>query len=125
MIDMKATNLKLQQRAKNILRSVCGSSCTQSDQQLEQILDACHGSVKLAAATIVLGVPVAEAKQRLERNLGVLSSVFHEGRERAAPVEVGDEGLVLCVDAGGTSCKAVIMARDGAMGTGEAGPCNL
>jgi hypothetical protein len=33
--------------------------------------------------------------------------------------------LVLCVDAGGTSCKAVIASKDGDMGIGTSGPCNV
>lgn len=129
MIDLKATNLKLKQRAKNILRFIGGSSCTQSDEELEQILEACRGSVKLAAVTIVLNIPVAEAEDRLQQNKGVLARLFEEEREKIQNLHLQngsqDEDLVLCVDAGGTSCKAAVMSRDGGLGMGTAGPCNL
>lgn len=125
MIDVKATNIKLKQRARNILRFVGGDACTQTDEQLDQTLQSCHGSVKLAAVTIVLGVSVEEAEERLERNKGVLARVLEEARQREARRQDDHDGLVLCVDAGGTSCKAVIMSKDGEMGIGTAGPCNL
>lgn len=125
MIDVKATNMKLKQRARNILRFVGGDACTQSDEELDEILQACRGSVKLAAVTIVLKVSVMEAEERLQRNQGVLARVFEEAREQKAQTQDDDEGLVLCVDAGGTSCKAVIMSKAGEIGTGIAGPCNV
>ncbi|KAI0453796.1 putative glucokinase regulator family protein [Xylaria acuta] len=125
MIDVKATNIKLKQRARNILRFVGGSTCTQSDAELDQILERCYGSVKLAAATIVLKLSVAEAEDRLKRNKGVLARVFGEAHGKGAEQESDDDGLVLCVDAGGTSCKAVIMSKGGEMGMGTAGPCNV
>jgi N-acetylmuramic acid 6-phosphate etherase len=130
MIDLKATNIKLQQRAKNILRFVGGAACTQSDEELEHMLVASSGSVKLAAASIVLGVSVEEAKKRLEKHHGVLARVFDEERERqrhgqSSQCQGQGQGLMLCVDAGGTSCKAVVTAEDGSMGHGVAGPCNV
>ncbi|KAK1766583.1 hypothetical protein QBC33DRAFT_105269 [Phialemonium atrogriseum] len=129
MIDLKATNLKLKQRAKNILRFIGGSSCPQSDEELEQILEACRGSVKLAAVTIVLNVSVADAEDRLQQNKGILARLFEEEEEKIQNLHLQngsqDEGLVLCVDAGGTSCKAVVMSRDGGLGMGTAGPCNV
>lgn len=125
MIDVKATNIKLKQRARNILRVVGGDNCTQSDAELDLILECCHGSVKLAAAVIVLNVSVLEAEERLQRNDGVLARVFEEVRNETTLLENCDDGLVLCVDAGGTSCKAVIISRDGEMGMGTAGPCNI
>ncbi|KAJ2993880.1 hypothetical protein NUW58_g1709 [Xylaria curta] len=126
MVDVKATNVKLQQRARNILRLVGGDACTQSDIELDEILASCCGSVKLAAAVIVLKIPVQEAEDRLQRNKGVLARVFDEGREKETQQErSSDNNLVLCVDAGGTSCTAVVMSEDGETGVGLAGPCNV
>lgn len=125
MIDVKATNIKLKQRARNILRLVGGDICTQSDAELDRILECCRGSVKLAAVTIVLKVPVEEAEDRLRRNKGVLAHVFEEAHEKKTQLESDGEAFVLCVDAGGTSCKAVIMSQEGDMGIGIAGPCNV
>ncbi|KAJ8133198.1 hypothetical protein O1611_g428 [Lasiodiplodia mahajangana] len=125
MIDVKATNVKLKYRARNILRLIGGDACNQSDAELDQILKCCHGSVKLAAVTIVLKVPVAEAEDSLHRHQGILTRVFEEAQNRKSSEGDLDNGLVLCVDAGGTSCKAVVMSKDGEMGVGMAGPCNV
>lgn len=125
MVDVKTSNLKLQQRARNILRLIAGPTCQQPDEILDQMLDACHGSVKLAAVTLVLNVPVLEAEERLRRNKGVLENVFQEMREKVSQSNGIDDSLVVCVDAGGTSCKAVIMSKSGCIGHGEAGPCNV
>ncbi|KAI1122368.1 putative glucokinase regulator family protein [Nemania abortiva] len=125
MIDVRATNVKLKHRARNIIRLVGGGACAQSDIELDHVLECCRGSVKLAAATIGLKVPVVEAEDRLQRHGGVLARVFEEAHKRKVREKSLDDGLVLCVDAGGTSCKAVIMSKDGEMGVGMAGPCNV
>jgi N-acetylmuramic acid 6-phosphate etherase len=80
----------------------------------------------LAAAAITMRVPVAEAEVRLQRHKGVLARVFEENERQQAVKNVApDEGLVLCVDAGGTSCKAVVMSNGGSVGCGVGGPCNV
>lgn len=125
MIDLKATNLKLKQRARNILRIIGGDSCDQSNEELDRILESCGGSTKLAAVTIVLKVTVAEAEERLNRNKGILAQVFAEAKDENAPGCDLERGIVLCVDAGGTSCKATVMSKDGSVGAGVSGPCNM
>ncbi len=60
---MKATNLKLKQRAKNLLRAVAGAKCPTDDLELENILTECKGKLKLAAAMILLQQSVPEAQQ--------------------------------------------------------------
>ncbi|KAJ6786177.1 hypothetical protein PWT90_00739 [Aphanocladium album] len=125
MVDLKATNVKLRQRARNILKAIGGQRCHQSDDELDTILAACHGSTKLAAVVIVLEISVQEAEQRLERNNGVLAKVFAEAEAESATKTTDESSIVLCVDAGGSSCKATILSIDGAIGTGSAGPCNI
>lgn len=122
MIDLKATNLKLQQRSRTILRAVAGEVCTQSNDELDQILEACHGSTKTAAVTIVLKCSVEDAVDRLQRNNGVLAKVFAEAKKDAPS---STQGLVLCVDAGGSACKAVISGPNGILATGSSGPSNV
>lgn len=125
MIDVKATNVKLKHRARDILRFVGGDACPQSDAELDRVLASCRGSVKLAAVTIVLKLSVTEAEDPLRRNKGILAHVFNEVREKETQKDALHEGLVLCVDAGGTSCKAVLMSKNGGMGMGMASPCNV
>lgn len=125
MVDLKATNIKLQQRARNILRAIGGQRCHHSDEDLDAILTASRGSTKVAAVVIVLDVDVAEAELRLDRNKGVLAQVFAEAETESSTETNDDSGIVLCVDAGGTSCKATVLSKDGAVGTGIGGPCNM
>ena len=124
MVDLKATNLKLKQRARNILRFIGGETCTQTDDELDAILVACNGSTKLAAATIVLGVTPSEAEVTLANNGGVLANVFREARNKNSTASSQQE-FVLCIDAGGTSCNAVILSKEGSVGRGASGPCNV
>lgn len=125
MVDLKATNIKLQQRARNIIRIIAGHRCQYSDDELDAILVACRGNTKLAAVVIALEVSVSDAESRLERNKGILAQVFAEAEGEQTVAHNDANSVVLCVDAGGTSCKAAILSKDGAIGTGIAGPCNM
>ncbi|EXJ96522.1 hypothetical protein A1O1_01648 [Capronia coronata CBS 617.96] len=129
MVDLKATNLKLRQRARNILRSVCGPLCPNSDTELDALLDSCGGSVKLAIAKLSLGLPVSEAQERLTAADGVLSKVLQPASlspELGLPHEARSD-FVLCVDGGGSKCAAAVISLDGTgtHGYGEAGGCNV
>ncbi|PVH80206.1 putative glucokinase regulator family protein [Cadophora sp. DSE1049] len=124
MIDVKSSNLKLQQRSKNIIRTICGEKSPSSDKELESFLAACSGSVKLAVATILLETSIPEAKRRLDKAGGVLADVLQNPQpQHSEPVTIGD--YVLCVDGGGSKCGAVVLGRNGELGQGEAGECNV
>ena len=123
MIDLKATNMKLKQRAKNILRSVAGSECVLSDMELDAVLTECGGSVKLAAVVVTLQVTLPRAQSLLERHRGVLSQVL--ARKTSQTDHLTESSVVLCVDAGGTSCKAVVRTSNNETGRGRAGACNM
>lgn len=124
MVDLKATNLKLRQRARNVLRAVAGPSCKASDAELDTLLAACQGSVKLACASLTLGVSPAVADEQLKQNDGVLARVIDNAQHKELNADSQGK-LVLCVDAGGSSCKALVMSADGRTGSGSAGPCNV
>ncbi|MBM6683503.1 N-acetylmuramic acid 6-phosphate etherase [Collinsella intestinalis] len=62
MVDVKQTNEKLRARALRIVTTAC--ECTEGEAHAA--LDAADGSVKLAIASILLGVSPAEAKDALE-----------------------------------------------------------
>lgn len=129
MIDLKATNKKLQQRSRDIIRTICGPTSPSSDEELDLLLVACDGSVKLAAATILLGTSVEEAGKHLNNAGGVLAEVLNPSTNKESCVSNGcDEGpgdYVLCVDGGGSKCAAVLMGRAGQIGRGEGGQCNV
>ncbi|KAM3425985.1 hypothetical protein NHJ13734_009753 [Beauveria thailandica] len=60
VVDLKATNVKLRQPARNILRAIGGQRCHYSE--LDALLAAAHDSTKLAAVMMVLNVSLVEAE---------------------------------------------------------------
>ncbi|KIX98156.1 uncharacterized protein Z520_06236 [Fonsecaea multimorphosa CBS 102226] len=129
MVDLRATNFKLQQRSRNILRTICGSQCPDSDTGLDALLSSCQGSVKLAIATLGLGATVSEAKRLLEDAGGVLASVFKKPPNGCINGQTTTEShaseYVLCIDGGGSKCAAVVISADGQRGYGEGPGCNV
>lgn len=69
MVNLEATNKKLIERGKRIVR--LATDCSQ--EQAEQALAACKGNVKLAIIMLLTGVTAAEAMQRLQQNDGVVA----------------------------------------------------
>jgi N-acetylmuramic acid 6-phosphate etherase len=129
MIDVKATNEKLRQRSRNIIRMSCGTKCERTDAGLDELLLACYGSVKLAVASLILDVGIDEARGRLADAGGVLTEVLdgHHALGEAARNHVNgvsDQEYLLCVDGGGSKCAAIIGDREGGLWRAEGGPCN-
>ncbi|KAK0110138.1 hypothetical protein ONS95_002791 [Cadophora gregata] len=124
MIDVKSSNFKLQQRSKNIIRTICGERSPSSDQELEALLAACSGSVKLAVATILLETSIPESRRKLDDAGGVLVDVLQMSKYQPSK-RIAPEDYVLCVDGGGSKCGAVILGKNGELGQGEAGECNV
>jgi N-acetylmuramic acid 6-phosphate etherase len=129
MIDLKATNEKLQQRSRNIIRTICGPLCPSADEELDGLLAATGGSVKLAVATLLLQIPADETKERLREAGGVLAKVLNDSNEPEASKIITNredsEKYILCVDAGGSKCAAVILLDNGEIGRGESDGCNV
>lgn len=127
MVDVKATNLKLKQRARNIIRELCKTSCPESDAELDDLLRRCGGSVKLAIATLMLGVPVSEAQHRLDDAEGILGQLSTPKPNSAMPTVNGhgQPRYVLCVDGGGSKCAAFVLSDNGEDGTAQMPGCNV
>lgn len=129
MIDLKSTNKKLEQRSRDIMRTICGPFCPPKDEDLDILLADCDGSVKVAVASILLGTSVEKAQERLRDAGGVLARVLKDTKEDLPPQTngnvVGLEEYVLCVDGGGSKCAAVLLGKEGQIGRGEAGQCNV
>lgn len=75
MVDVKATNEKLQARCLNILQEIFP---TLERERLVQALEAAGGRVKLAAVILKTGLPPEQARAELERCGGHLRRVFGE-----------------------------------------------
>jgi N-acetylmuramic acid 6-phosphate etherase len=125
MVDLKATNLKLRQRSRNILRTVCGDRCPKSDTDLDAVLEDCHGSVKLAIVALSLGLSPPEAIKRLDAAGGILANVVREHSTTTLTNSDRGQRYVLCIDGGGSKCAAGITSPDGHRSYGEGPSCNV
>jgi N-acetylmuramic acid 6-phosphate etherase len=133
MVDLVASNAKLKQRSRNILRQLSKSCSTISDASLDGLLQRCNHNVKLALLVSESGRPVDKCRRRLEMAEGVLTTALArlavETRTKV-PIEGHrhtnqQREYVLCVDGGGSKCAAVIANRMGIVSRGFAGPSNM
>ncbi|KAL0572223.1 hypothetical protein V5O48_009731 [Marasmius crinis-equi] len=88
MIDVKASNTKLMDRARRIIRAVASeftlpptySSIMHNDDQLNAVILRCGGRVKLALVVIISGWGVDLCEDALARRAGVLKTVLEDVR---------------------------------------------
>lgn len=128
MVDVKATNGKLIDRARRIFRTVIPYTSL-SDSEIDGLIQSCNGSVKLAVVVEALKCSVVEATKKLDDVGGILKRALDTTANDGPLVRLEESHrapqLVLCIDAGGTKCAAVISSRDGILARAEVGPCNL
>lgn len=74
MVDMRASNYKLRQRALDIIQKITGASA----QTAEQALQATDYEIKPALVMLLAGVSVEEARRRLERAGGWVRAALGE-----------------------------------------------
>ena len=74
MVDMRATNAKLRDRARRIVADATGVAPLDA----ERALDAAGGNVKVAIVTLFTGVEAAEAAVRLQAHGGVVRAAVEE-----------------------------------------------
>ena len=79
MVDMRATNLKLVERAKRIVSMAC--ICTEEAAQAA-LLEA-DGGIKAAIVMILAGITAKEAKERLEIHKGFVRKCLDGAHGRA------------------------------------------
>ena len=127
MVDVKATNLKLQQRARNILRETAIAARDRSDDDLDNLLREADGSVKLAIAMLQLNSPANETRQQLSEAGGVLRTLMSQSciSHRSTLHEDGSRKVVLCIDGGGSKCAAFVSTDKGEQGTAVGPACNV
>ncbi|OQE29271.1 hypothetical protein PENFLA_c004G10819 [Penicillium flavigenum] len=127
MVDLVASNLKLEQRSRNILRRLSGKCQSSSDAELDSLLARCNASVKLAILVAETGESVETCQGYVDAAGGVLSNALAaisrpiEHNPASAPTQ----NFSLCIDGGGTKCAAVVAHGTNVAGQGSAGPCNL
>jgi N-acetylmuramic acid 6-phosphate etherase len=121
MVDLKATNTKLQDRARRIVRQL-----TQlPHDQVEELLQRCQGEVKTAVVVHQLCVTPDEARRRLTEVSGRVRLAL--GEKKPIPAVSFAHDLVLGIDGGGTSTVAILAehATGTILGRGVAGPSNI
>lgn len=127
MVDLVASNLKLKQRSRNILRGISRKCNSLSDPELDALITKCNSSVKLAILVAETGEPVEACKTHLESAGGVLATALDGAQptQSLSPSHELSRRFVLCIDGGGTKCAVVVADPTGLVSHGYAGPCNL
>ncbi|GFF51897.1 N-acetylmuramic acid 6-phosphate etherase [Aspergillus udagawae] len=126
MVDLVASNLKLEQRSRNILRRLSARCAGMTDAELDALLARCKGKVKLALLVVETGHPIGQCAERLASAGGVLANALETSLARDVQSPAKDRQYVLCIDGGGTKCAAVVADLTGTVvGRGTTGPCNL
>jgi len=116
MVNVQATNVKLQARARRIVEQACGFT----PDEAAAALKVC-GEVKTAIVSTLSGVTPEEARQRLDAAGGIVRKALGQTQEtpdRGASFLVG-------IDGGGSKTVALLSDLDGrVLGRGVAGPSN-
>ncbi|OKL56265.1 hypothetical protein UA08_08459 [Talaromyces atroroseus] len=114
MVDLIASNKKLKQRSRNILRKVSKHCSLMADHDLDDLLARCNGRVKLAIVVAEKGTSIEQSQLELDMAQGVLAKVLaHEnGSQVEQPLVNGSNRhrAVLCIDEYDTSMNSVITA---------------
>jgi N-acetylmuramic acid 6-phosphate etherase len=141
MVDVQMSNLKLQQRARNIVRTIDPPSASLPDSVLDTTIASCDGSVKLTLMHLMSGLPVEDSRRTLAENGGVLKralEAWQEGTEQGTVTpassvdenvllgeEAAPEDLVLAIDGGGSKCGIAVTGRSGVVGRADGEACNF
>lgn len=128
MVDMVASNLKLEQRSRNMLRRLSMKCSSMRDSELDALLFTSKQSVKLAILVAETSQSVETCEKLLESAGGVLATALG-GLPGPTPTQSATPEIsrrcVLCIDGGGTKCAAVVANAGGVVSHGYGGPCNL
>ena len=127
MVDLVASNLKLEQRSRNILRRLSGKCQSLSDAELDALLVRCNASVKLAILVAETGESVKTCQGYVDAAGGVLANALAAISKpiEQKPTITPTKKFALCIDGGGTKCAAAVADGPNVVGQGSAGPCNL
>ena len=127
MVDMVASNLKLEQRSRNMLRRLSTKCSSMTDSELDALLSTSNYSVKLAILVAETGASVETCEKLLKSAGGVLATALDDISKpstQSVNTEISRR-FMLCIDGGGTKCAAVVTNTDGLVSHGYGGPCNL
>lgn len=116
MVDLRATNIKLQARSNRIVRQFLNIGIAEADQ----LLQSCNGELKTAITVGKTGLSVDEARGRLLAYGGRIREVIQDAPAHRYP------DWIIGIDGGGTLTRAFLADRQGhVLGRGKAGPSNI
>ncbi|KAL5361995.1 hypothetical protein BJX96DRAFT_185723 [Aspergillus floccosus] len=84
MVDLVASNEKLKQRSRNILRLLSERCRSMDDSELDDLLAECNRSVKLSLLVAETGLSVNECQRNLDAAGGVLAKALEDGNTQDA-----------------------------------------
>lgn len=114
MVDLRATNVKLQARTNRIVRHLVGVD----ERTAAQLLTACQGELKTAIVVGRTGLSPLAARTQLAEAGGLIHRVL------PVPAVVQYPQWVLGLDGGGTHTRALLFDGNELLGQGDAGPSN-
>ena len=88
MVDWKATNLKLKQISRNIIRKIELAVSRLTDEKLDGLITFCGGIVKLVLMTLKTRLLRMKCEKRLERVEGILLQALHRMEVEKADSDV-------------------------------------
>lgn len=115
MVDLRATNTKLQARTNRIIRQLVGGD----EASAASLLAACSGELKTAIVAGKAKLSPDAARARLIAANGVVHAALHESLQPATY-----PACALGIDGGGTQTTAILLNATGLLGRGTAGPAN-
>ncbi|MBX3399195.1 MAG: N-acetylmuramic acid 6-phosphate etherase [Gemmataceae bacterium] len=124
MVDLKASNHKLVERAKRIVQTVTELPTPVANA----LLDRCQGEVKTAIVAHLAGVGPDTARERLAAAQGRIRSALGTNTVSVLNTHRSVRSdLVLGIDGGGTSTRTLLAsaATGEILGRAEAGPSNI
>ncbi|HEY6563622.1 MAG TPA: N-acetylmuramic acid 6-phosphate etherase, partial [Pirellulaceae bacterium] len=126
MVDLRATNQKLPDRARRIVGLLTGLDVSAS----QRLLDEAGGELKTAVVMHARSISAEEAHAALSRMQGSLRRAMAAEltAQPTEPVRIHHEDLVIGIDGGGTKTVAVLARRGNGeeeiLGRGTTGPSN-
>lgn len=128
MVDVKSSNEKLVARSRRIVKMAVGPSgflagsnelVNMDDQNIDQLMNACDGQVKLSILVAMTGLSVTDAVALLEKNQGVLRAALEERKTVQKPEQIKESNKAvsnaryLAIDCGGTKMAAAALDEQG------------
>lgn len=127
MVDVKASNEKLRARSRRIVKMAMGDKgylpgsmdlVIMGDNEIDQLMQECHGQLKLSILVCMTGLDVPMAVDLLEKHNNILRSALQDYKRSAVISDVSknvslSKAQYLAIDCGGSKMAAVSLDKSG------------